>query len=387
MAFGKHHGPLGRHDYEGDEGTLVRGRSPSPVVLGHHRQHRKHGLKWKVAIRADDGARHNPAGQVFKNPTDPDFLWLYDFPVGSVVLGSAHKEALAQFARRGVNRTPDKWQVEIEGMTSRTASEAKNMDLSDNRAWAVEERLRASLQGFTIKMTGTGERRATEAGDPDNKENPVWRGTWVRFVDKRIPPPPPPPPPTAKEVVGGKKKRFWIHSVGGYSISVGLGGVASISLDFITFKIIDEQSKRIGTFKYGAQGASVGKGLTDITKVEKLAKKLFKQFSPVQPTFYVGHTKWSAFDVPQDWTLEQIVGGAQLFSYGVNIPGSPLPLPSQTNLTFSRAKNWHHFDSQTIPDIDLGTAIQLPSVGVGITGGQFFLDGKPEPYDGPLPPR
>jgi hypothetical protein len=157
-------------------------------------------------------------------------------------------------------------------------------------------------------------------------------------------------------------------------------------MDFISFKIIDEQGKRIGTYKYRGEGGSLGKG---VEKVDKLWKRLLKRFSPVQPTIYIGHTKWSAFDVDQDWTLEQIIGGAQLFGYGVNVPviGEHLHLPNQTNLTFSRAKNWHHFDSQTIPDIDLGVGVQLPSIGVGITGGQFYLDGEPEPYKGPFPPQ
>jgi hypothetical protein len=398
MAFGKHPGPMGRHDHESDQGTLVRGRSPSPGPLGHlehdHRQSQKSRLKWKVAIRAGDGARHNPAGLVWKRPSDPDYLWLYDFPVGSPVLGSAHKEALAQFARSSLNKTPDKWYVQIEGMTSTTASETKNVDLSDKRAWAVEERLRASLHGFTIKMKGSGESRAAEAGEPDNKENPVWRATEVQFlfIDKPIPPPPPPPRPPLEKASGGgtKKKRFWIHSVGGYSISVGPGGFVSFTLDFITFKIIDEQGKRIGTYKYGAKGVSVGKGVADLAKPEKLLKKLLKRFSPIQPTFYVANTKWSHFDVDQDWTLEQIIGEAHLLGYGINVPGSSLTglsLPGRTDLTFSRAKNWHHFDSQTIPDIDLGIAIQLPTIGAGITSGQFFLDGDPEPYKGPFPPE
>jgi hypothetical protein len=170
---------------------------------------------------------------VWKRPSDPDYLWLYDFPVGSPTLGSAHKEALAQFARSGVNKTPDKWYVQIEGMTSRTASELKNVDLSDKRAWAVEERLKTGLHAFTIKVKGTGERRAADAGEPDNKENPIWRATEVRFlfIEKPLPPhpPPPPPPPPEKASGGVRKKRFWIHSVGGYSIAMGPGGKRALA--------------------------------------------------------------------------------------------------------------------------------------------------------------
>ena len=85
-----------------------------------------------------------------------------------------------ELIREDLARRPPGAQIEVAGFTDTSGTELFNDDVSKKRALAVI----AELNGLGLAVdpedaVGRGERGASEAGDPDNRENPKFRKVEV----------------------------------------------------------------------------------------------------------------------------------------------------------------------------------------------------------------
>jgi hypothetical protein len=99
-----------------------------------------------------------------------------------------------------------------------------------------------------------------------------------------------------------------------------------------------------------------------------------------------GGCEWSTFEASRDWTLEGFVGDAALYAAGADA-GFAGPSKGYATFAFMQmrgSKWWPKISTQTIPNIDTGSSISLPSIGAsrGFQG-TLFMKGEPFPYEGP----
>jgi hypothetical protein len=150
-------------------------------------------------------------------------------------------------------------------------------------------------------------------------------------------------------------------------VSVGLPKGGSVNGDSLTLEIADPAERKICRYQYNSRfGAGGGVG-----------------WSPAElasAAYYEGTKKWTAFDVALDWKADELGGDASLTGGGVGALNKSAGL---SNFKFERRKNWHSYQKQTIPDLDLGVTIQPPGFGGSKTSGTMLLT-ECHQYDGLL---
>lgn len=386
------HGPTGLHPVNVKDGTLTLTESAKPgIVCGsanahrsstHHAHptHKRKPLTLILKHRTNKAShahhvQRNPEGQVWRVSKEPWVGWLYDFAVNSAELGSAHKYYLDLTARE-VMRVRDRvWKLRIEGRASRTGSDGLNLSLSRDRAYSVHSYLEGKLSGVKVETDWVGEGAAAEALQRDNTENMMWRSVlvsiWAADSPKPVPPPPPKnDPPAAKPPT----MTFKIRVIGGStgSLETPFVKVASLSKDHLVIEIVDVEKQLICTYAYDGTGGGVGIGWTP--------------FGPLSGVIYGGSKggEWKTFEVPRNWTLENIDGPAEL--HGLGIDTGMLMSRGQSGFSFAYPdrKHWYSLYGTVvrISDIDLGDTIGTPSAGVAATDGYIKPLGKPRRYDG-----
>lgn len=372
MAGGKTPGVAGTAPVNVRDGTLALAESPQPGPLtvrahAYHRRVRRRRLSFHLTHDGDGSA--SAEGLAWRYSTDPDVGWLYDFGIGSTELRSAHKRYLEQSARRLLSRRDKTWNVGIQGLASRSGSESLNHRLSEQRAAAAFEYLKARAPGVKIIPYGVGEGFATDMGEKEGKENMFFRAAIVSvWATEKDPPPPPPAPKETKET-----KEFRLRITSGRSGGPSLFHVFTAGSDAIRFEILDVEANLVCRYDFSDKFVGVGVPI------------------PI-PFSFVEYTrgKWRSFMAPRSWSLENISGNASFYGVGDTLEG---PLSGgRTDFTFSYPTPQHHHwywntdYHQTVTDVDV-VAWGLPSAGANYGGGRVLGGtlrplGKPFPYDG-----
>jgi len=370
MAAGRNPGSTGRFFESAQDGTMARIESPFAGSLGvHSHGHRRHPGRLHLVLNpAGKGSGDSKSvreGKVVIVSKDPYVIWLYDFGVGNAVLGSGHQAALRQLALDVSMNRSKVLKISIDGYTSRSGPDELNMNLSSDRARAVQSFLANLVKGVTLEPVGKGESPAKDAGEPEGKENPVWRSVLICIW----PPDKPKPRPEIPSISASNSttKRFLIRVVSGYSVSAGLPKGGSLNADSLTLEIADPAERKICRYLYDSRlggGAGVGWSPAELAS----------------GAYYMGTKKWTAFDVALDWKAEGLGGAASLTGGGV---GGLNQSAGRSDFKFERRKNWHSSQTQTIPDLDLGVTIQPPGAGGSKTSGTMFLI-ECRQYDGLL---
>lgn len=360
MAAGRNPGSTGKFVESIRDGTTARIKSPLPGSLAvHSHGHRRHPGRLHLVLNpAGKGSSDSKSvreGKVVIVSKDPYVIWLYDFGVGSAVLGSGHQAALKQLALDVAMNRSKVLKISIDGYTSRSGPDELNMNLSRDRAKAVQSFLANLVKGVTLEPDWKGEAPAKDAGEPDKKENPVWRSVLICIW----PPDKPKPRPEIPSIgpSNSTTKRFLIRVVSGYSISGGLPKGGSVNADSLTLEIADPAERKICRYVYSSRvggGGGVGWSPAEI----------------VSGAYYQGTKKWTAFDVALDWQVEELGGSASLIGGGA---GALDQSRGRSDFKFERRKNWHSYQTQTIPDLDLGVTIQPPGFGGSKTWGTMSL--------------
>jgi len=222
----------------------------------------------------------NSTGYICEVSLSPPYAYLWDFEIDGDQLRPHHRQWLDKNIITSIQAATEPWTVYLQGTTSRTGSEAKNLNLSQRRAQNAQAYIASKLSGAKCNFNSSwvGEAAAAARGTPDKTEIATDRAVIVMAQLDVLPKPKPKPkPPLFTFTVSVPTPSFGKFSTE-FSIrmlrAVG-GSVAPAGGDLVLFDVWDTKNNLAAHYQYLGLGVAVP--------------------LPAPPVSYTGQGEWNYF--------------------------------------------------------------------------------------------
>jgi hypothetical protein len=239
----------------------------------------------------------NATGYICEVSLAPPYAYLWDFAIDGDQLRPHHRQWLEKNVIAPIQAATEPWTVYLQGTTSRTGSEAKNLNLSQRRAQNAQAFLASKISNGKCKFdtTWVGEAAAAAKGTPDKTEIATDRAVIVMAQKTVLPKPKPKPKPplftftiSVPAVSFGKfSTEFSIRMLRGVS-----GSMAPAGADIALFDVWDTKNNLAAYYQYVGAGLSAPLPTPPVSTTQKGPWNDFTTNVAVEITDFGG---WASF--------------------------------------------------------------------------------------------